>query len=334
MSTTIDDEPFPPERDPDVRPDPAKLRGYWGDPADRPARPLWDPEAVEATPAEPQAEAWPAATVPAVETREEGAMARQDPPQTQRRDPSRWKEPVHEVPAPARSSVLVEAQDAGSPLDHLLAILLSLVGGLVASGLALTYLLRPGTHRGGPSLTWGLAPDSLKVVIAMVFLGGIFLIMGSLVGRLAPGAWAWSALVAWIPLAFLTFKVAALLRPELAARIVDLPMVAQFAGRLPPISRQLLSLGGLQIVLVAAALLGGFWGATSGAGPSPASGASRAGENAEDASLKPEQGAHPSPTDRVVAAAPSDKAPAARPARVADADLRDERRPVGNRGYW
>ena len=42
MSTTIEDDTFPADPDLDVRPDPAKLRGYWGDPADRPPRPLWD----------------------------------------------------------------------------------------------------------------------------------------------------------------------------------------------------------------------------------------------------------------------------------------------------
>lgn len=330
MSTTIDDELFPPERDPDVRPDPSKLRGYWGDPADRPARPLWDPAAVEPTPADAQADAWAAETPPAVDTGER-SMARQDPLQTQRREPARWKDPAHEVHAPTGSPVLVGANDSDSLLDHLLAILLSLVGGLVASGFALAYLLRPGTHRGEPSLTWGLTPDLLKMVIALIFLGSIFLIMGSLIGRLAPSAWGWSALVAWVPLGLLAFKAVALLRPELAARIVEMPVVAELAGRLPQISRQLLGLSGLQVLLLAAALLGGFWGASSGTGTSRASASPRV---AEDASPIHDTGAHTSPMDHAVARAPSERAPVARPGRVADAEARDERRPVGNRGYW
>lgn len=333
MSTTIDDEPIPPAPDPDVRPDPAKLRGYWGDPADRPARQLWDPAAVEATPAEAQADAWAAERVPAVETPER-SIPHEDVAQTRLGKPGHLTVPAHGIVGASESGPLVRVNDAGSPLDHLLAILLSLVGGLVASGLALAYLLRPGTHNGEPSLTWGLTPDLLKIAIALIFMGSIFLIMGSLIGRLAPGAWGWSALVAWVPLGLLAFKAIALLRPELAARIVEVPVVAEFAGRLPPISRQLLGLSGLQIVLLAAALLGGFWGASSGTGTSRASVAPRAAEDAEHASPMHDHGVHTSPTDHVVTRAPSEKAPAVRPARVADSEPRDERRPVGNRGYW
>lgn len=332
MSTTIDDELFPPERDPDVRPDPSKLRGYWGDPADRPARPLWDPTAVEPTPADAQADAWAAETPPVVETHERSTPQPTLPPT--RREPGRLTVPEHDVHGPAGTFVLVGASDPGSPLDHLLAILLSLVGGLVASGFALAYLLRPGTHRGEPSLTWGLTPDLLKMVIALIFLGSIFLIMGSLIGRLAPSAWGWSALVAWVPLGLLAFKAVALLRPELAARIVEMPVVAELAVRLPPISRQLLGLSGLQVVLLAAALLGGFWGASSGTGTSRASSATRAEGNAEDSSPTNDEEAHASPTDHGAARAQSGKARAQRPARVADVEGRDERRPVGHRGYW
>ena len=232
------------------------------------------------------------------------------------------------------SGTMVGANANGSPLDHLLAGLLALVGGVLAAGLALVWLMRPGTYRGERSLTWTQAPDLLKLLIALVLVGSIFLLVGSLVGKAVPRAWGWSVLVAWVPMVLLVFNAVGVLRPDLAVRIAEVPIVAELARRLPLVSRHLLGLAGLQVLMLAAAALGGSWGAASGKRTSPAAAVPKSREMSEEV---------PGPTDRraLMSATDPDEAPAPRAipagvrmARDTDAEGRDDRRSMGRGGYW
>ncbi len=333
MSTTIEDDTFPADPDLDVRPDPAKLRGYWGDPADRPPRPLWDPTGGDASPAERRADLGAADGMPAGATGETADPSRVL--RTTGRRLGRPLDPAHETLATRAPAVSVQANGSGSPLEHLVAILLALVVGVVAAAVALAFLLRPGTYPGEASLTWVLAPDPLKLGIALLFLGSIFLPMGSLVGMAVSRAWGWSALVAWVPLGLLVFNAVARLWPDLAARIAhQVPIVADLAGRLPQVSPQWLGLSGLPLVALAAALLGGYWGAISGRETSRAGAAPKSGEKSEEAPGPTDMRAQVSATDPDEAPSPRTKPAGVRSARATDAEGRDDRRSVGHRGYW
>ena len=326
MSTTIEDDTFPADPDLDVRPDPAKLRGYWGDPADRPPRPLWDPTGGDASPAERRADLGAADGMPAGATGETADPSRVL--RTTGRRLGRPLDPAHETLATRAPAVSVQANGSGSPGGNLLAIFLSLVLGAVVAGMALVLLLLSGTYRRGPSLPWSMTPDLLRLVIVLLILSGIFLIFGAMVGLAVPRAWGWSALVAWVPLSLLAFQAVALLRPELS----ELPVIAKLISRLPDVSRHLLAMSGLTLMLLEAAFIGGFWGARSGAGTSRADSTrdvrESAGTEADDMT------GHSSLTVRVALDSRGGTVVSGRAAPAAEPEVRDDRRSMGQRGYW